>query len=66
MKAINKKEQQIENDIKELKQLVESAEGQNDIVIAGINYPASRTWREISKLALSIANQQEWFECHES
>lgn len=62
MDSIKKREQKIENSIEELKNLEESAESQTDIVINGTSYPASHTWREIAKLALNIADQQEWFE----
>lgn len=61
----DKRDKKMTQDIETLKMLIESAENESTEIIDGVTYPASHIWREIAKIALDLANQQEWFESYE-
>ena len=61
----DKRDKKMTQDIETLKMLIESAENESTEIIDGVTYPTSYIWREIAKIALDLANQQEWFESYE-
>lgn len=58
----DKRDKKMTQDIETLKMLIESAENESTEIIDGVTYPTSHIWREIAKIALDLADQQEWFE----
>ena len=61
----DKRDEKMTQDIESLKSLIEGAENGSIEIIDGVTYPTSYIWREIAKIALDLANQQEWFESYE-
>lgn len=63
----NKKADKMTNDIENLKTLVQLAESTDQpSVTLDENFDGTaRLWREAARLALNIADQQEWFDCYE-
>lgn len=60
-----KRDKQMTSSIKDLKTLVENAESEGIQIIDGVTYSSSHMWVEIAKMALDVAEQQEWFERYE-
>ena len=64
-REFDKHDKKMSNDISNLKKLVECGENQSCSVIDGVSYGASHTWYEVAQIALSLAEQQEWFDRYE-
>lgn len=64
-REFDKHDKKMSNDISNLKKLVECGENQSCTVIDGVSYSASHTWYEVAQIALSLAEQQEWFDRYE-
>ncbi|WP_242368888.1 hypothetical protein [Lactobacillus intestinalis] len=60
-----KREKHMASSIKDLKALVENAEIEDVEIIDGVIYSPSHTWVEIARMALDLAEQQEWLERYE-
>ena len=61
----DKRDKQMSRNISNLKKLVECGENQSCSVIDGVSYGTSHTWYEVAQIALSLAEQQEWFDRYE-
>ena len=60
-----KRDKKMTAEIATMKDLIEHAENEGVEIIDGVTYSASHTWVEIAKMALDLAEQQEWFERYE-
>ena len=58
----NKKDQECEQLLGEIKTLVEDAENQSIVIIDGVKYPTSLLWRDVAATALELANYADWFD----
>ncbi|WEV39243.1 hypothetical protein OZX58_03130 [Lactobacillus sp. ESL0680] len=55
-----KRDDEMMNEIDYLRKLIDSAENQDNRTIDGTWYPVSHTWREVAKIALNLADEEEW------
>lgn len=58
----NKKDEEYEKLLDDLKDLVADAENQSIVIIDGIKYPTSMLWHDIATTALELANYADWFD----
>ena len=58
----NKKDEEYEKLLDDLKDLVADAENQSLMFIDGVQYPTSYLWREVATTALKLANYADWFD----
>ena len=58
----NKKDEEYEKLLDDLKDLVADAENQSIVIIDGVKYPTSMLWHDIATTALELANYADWFD----
>lgn len=58
----NKKDEEYEKLLDDLKDLVADAENQSIVIIDGIKYPTSMLWCDVATTALELANYADWFD----
>ena len=58
----NKKDEEYEKLLDDLKDLVADAENQSIVLIDGVHYPTSLLWRDVATTALELANYADWFD----
>ena len=58
----NKKDEEYEKLLDDLKDLVADAENQSFVLIDGVHYPTSLLWRDVAITALELANYADWFD----
>lgn len=47
---------------KEIKADLENAKNEGNLIIDTVAYPTSYVWRNIAKLALRMADEEDWFD----
>lgn len=58
----NKKDEEYEKLLDDLKDLVADAENQGLVYVDGVHYPTSLLWRDVAKTALELADLADWFD----
>ena len=58
----NKKDEEYEKLLDDLKDLVADAENQSLVYVDGVHYPPSLLWRDVATTALELANYADWFD----